>query len=355
MEVQFKIGVPEGGTWDPTNDPSYQATAGPNKKVPLYSGGVRVWGEEPGPATPDTAAPSVPGTPVASAVTSSGLTLTWAASTDTGGSGLAGYEVTRTSAGADPVVTASTGTTLAVTGLAPERTYQFTVRALDGAGNRSAASAALTVTTPAGPAPDTTPPTAPGTPTASAVGATGLSLTWGPATDAVGVVSYRVYRGGNVLVGSTAGTTLAVTGLTASTTYTFTVVAVDAAGNVSPASPGVTVTTTAPPAGGGCAVTWTANTWDTGFTANITVTNTGTTAINGWTLAFAFPSAGQKVGQAWSANVTQTGTAVTASNLSYNGTIAAGAATSFGFNGTHTGSTAKPVAFTLNGSACTVS
>src|SRR6185312_10497050 len=51
MEVQLKIGVAEGGTWDPTNDPSYQATAGPNRKVPLYAGGVLVWGEEPGPAT----------------------------------------------------------------------------------------------------------------------------------------------------------------------------------------------------------------------------------------------------------------------------------------------------------------
>lgn len=242
-----------------------------------------------------------------------------------------------------------------MTGLAPERTYQFTVRALDGAGNRSAASAALSVTTPAGPAPDTTPPTAPGTPTAAAVGPTGLTLTWGPSTDAAGVTAYRVYRGGNVLVGSATGTTLAVTGLTASTTYTFTVVAVDAAGNVSAASPGVTVTTTAPPAGGGCAVTWTANNWDTGFTANITIANTGTTPINGWTLAFTFPSSGQKIGQAWSANVTQTGTAVTASNLSYNGTLAPGASTSFGFNGTHTGSTTRPAAFTLNGTACTVS
>ncbi|MFI2268830.1 cellulose binding domain-containing protein [Micromonospora aurantiaca (nom. illeg.)] len=54
-------------------------------------------------------------------------------------------------------------------------------------------------------------------------------------------------------------------------------------------------------------------------------------------------------------NVTQTGTAVTASNLSYNGMLAPGASTSFGFNGTHTGSTAKPTTFTLNGSPCAVS
>ncbi|TDB73126.1 glycoside hydrolase family 9 protein, partial [Micromonospora sp. KC721] len=156
MEVQFKIGVPEGGTWDPTNDPSYQAAAGPNRKVALYSAGARVWGEEPGPATPDTTAPSAPGRPVASALTATGVTLTWPASTDTGGSGLAGYDVTRTSAGSDPVVVATTTNSLTVTGLTPERTYQFSVVARDGAGNRSAASPTLGVTTPAAPAPDTT-------------------------------------------------------------------------------------------------------------------------------------------------------------------------------------------------------
>ncbi|WP_262284429.1 glycoside hydrolase family 9 protein [Micromonospora sp. MA102] len=356
MEVQFKVGVPEGGTWDPTNDPSYQAAAGPNRKVPLYSGGTRVWGEEPGPATPDTTAPTVPGTPVASTVTATGLTLTWPASTDTGGSGLAGYEVTRAQAGSDALVlTEATTNTLAVTGLLPERTYQFTVRARDGAGNRSAASPALTVTTPAAPAPDTTPPTAPGTPTASAVGPTGLTLAWGPATDNVGVTGYRVYRSGNVLVASATGTTLAVTGLTAATAYTFTVVAVDAAGNVSAASPSLTVTTADPPATGGCAVTWTTSGWDTGFTANITITNTGTSTINGWSLAFTFPSSGQKVGQGWSATFTQSGTAVTATNVSYNGTLAPGASTSFGFNGTHTGTNPRPTTFTLNGSPCTAS
>ncbi|WP_231926821.1 glycoside hydrolase family 9 protein [Micromonospora siamensis] len=356
MEVQFKIGVPEGGTWDPTNDPSYSATAGPNRKVPLYAGGVKVWGDEPGPATPDTTAPSTPGTPVASAVTATGLTLTWPAATDTGGSGLAGYDVTQAQTGSDALVLLrSTTNTLAVTGLSPERTYTFTVVARDGAGNRSAASPPVTVTTPAAPAPDTTAPTAPGTPTASAVGPTGLTLTWGPATDNVGVTGYRVYRGGTVLVGSTTGTSLAVTGLTAATAYTFTVVAVDAAGNVSAASAPVTVTTAPPPASGGCTVGYVTSDWSTGFTATITITNTGTTTITGWTLGFSFPTSGQKVGGGWSANYTQTGAAVTASNLSYNGTLAPGASTSIGFNGSYTGSNPKPTAFTVNGTPCTTS
>ncbi|GAB3173773.1 processive endocellulase [Micromonospora palomenae] len=356
MEVQFKIGVPEGGTWDPTNDPSYQPTAGPNRKVPLYSAGTRVWGEEPGPATPDTTAPTTPGTPVASAVTSTGLTLTWPAATDSGGSGLAGYEITQAQVGSDALVLlTSTGNTLAVTGLLPQRTYQFSVRARDGAGNRSPASPAVSVTTPAAPAPDTTAPTAPGTPTAAAVTATGLTLSWGPATDNVGVTGYRVYREAgatDALVGSPTGATLALTGLTASTAYTFYVVAVDAAGNVSAASAPVTVTTADPPAAGACTVGYVTSDWSTGFTANITITNTGTSTLTGWTLGFSFPSSGQQVGQGWSATYRQTGTAVTATNLSYNGTLAPGASTSFGFNGTHTGSNPKPTTFTLNGVPC---
>lgn len=257
MEVQFKIGVPEGGTWDPTNDPSYQPTAGPNRKVPLYSAGARVWSAEPGPATPDTTAPTTPGTPTAAAVT-----------------------------------------------------------------------------------------------------ATGLTLAWGPATDNVGVTGYRVYREAgatDALVGSPTGAPLTLTGLTASTAYTFYVVAVDAAGNVSAASAPVTVTTADPPAAGACTVGYVTSDWSTGFTATITITNTGTSTLTGWTLGFSFPSTGQQVGQGWSATYRQTGTAVTATNLSYNGTLAPGASTSFGFNGTHTGSNPKPTTFTLNGVACTVS
>jgi endoglucanase len=58
MEVQLKIGVAEGGTWNPANDPSYQAAAGPNAGVPLYDAGTLVWGAEPG-GTPPSPSPSV--------------------------------------------------------------------------------------------------------------------------------------------------------------------------------------------------------------------------------------------------------------------------------------------------------
>ncbi|WP_444950480.1 glycoside hydrolase family 9 protein [Micromonospora ureilytica] len=357
MEVQFKIGVPEGGTWDPTNDPSYQATAGPNRKVPLYSGATRVWGEEPGPVVPDTTAPTTPGKPVASGLAPRSVTLTWPASTDSGGSGLAGYDVREIQVGGDTVLNRPvTGTTLTISTLLPEHTYEFAVIARDGAGNRSAASPVLTVTTPPTGSADTTAPSTPGTPVASAVTATGLTLAWTPSTDNVGVTGYRVYREAgatDALVGSPIGTTVAVSGLTASTAYQFYVVAVDAAGNTSAASAPVAVTTAAPPVGGTCSVGYATTDWSTGFTATVTITNTGTSAINGWTLRFSFPG-GQTVSQGWSAAVSQSGAAVTATNLSYNGTVAPGASVSFGFNGAHSGTNPKPTAFTLNNSACTV-
>ncbi|HYN97633.1 MAG TPA: cellulose binding domain-containing protein, partial [Pilimelia sp.] len=158
----------------------------------------------------------------------------------------------------------------------------------------------------------------------------------------------------DALVGTATGTSLAVTGLTAATAYQFYVQAFDAAGNTSAASPPVSVTTTSAGGGGSCQVTYTTSDWGTGFTANVTVRNTGPAAINGWTLGFTFPGATQRVGQGWSATWSQTGAAVTATNASYNGALPAGASTGIGFNGTYSGSNPRPTGFTLNGAACTV-
>lgn len=86
-------------------------------------------------------------------------------------------------------------------------------------------------------------PTAP-TLAASGTTSTTTNLSWSGATDAVGVTGYEVYQGSS-LIGSTASTTYTVTSLTPSTTYSFTVKAKDAAGNVSPSSNTVSVTTLA--------------------------------------------------------------------------------------------------------------
>ena len=99
------------------------------------------------------------------------------------------------------------------------------------------------------PAGDTTAPSAPGLLTATSPSSSQITLTWGTATDNVGVTGYRVYRGG-VQVGTTASTTYTDSGLAASTTYGYTVRAYDAASNLGPASNTATATTqsgSAPP------------------------------------------------------------------------------------------------------------
>ena len=107
--------------------------------------------------------------------------------------------------------------------------------------------------------------------------------------------------------------------------------------------------------GNGCEVTYAVSSqWGGGFGANVTVKNTGTTAINGWTLKWAYAN-GQTVSSLWNGAYTQSGANVTVTNLGYNGALAAnGGNTSFGFNGTWTGSNANPTAFTVNGVSCTV-
>ena len=95
------------------------------------------------------------------------------------------------------------------------------------------------------------------------------------------------------------------------------------------------------------------NSWSTGFTADVAITNTSSTAINGWSLVFTLPS-GQTITSGWNATYAPTSGQVTATNVSYNGTIAAGTSVSIGFQASHTGNTAEPTAFTLNGTTCTI-
>ncbi|MFG1673006.1 cellulose binding domain-containing protein [Micromonospora sp. NPDC049282] len=110
--------------------------------------------------------------------------------------------------------------------------------------------------------------------------------------------------------------------------------------------------TTPPPSGNtACTVTYKANTWNNGFTADVTVKNTGNSTINGWTLNYNLPS-GQTITSAWNATVTQSGSAVTARNLNYNGTLSPGASTNFGYQANLNGSYSAPSSFTLNGASC---
>ncbi|MCR6483646.1 cellulase family glycosylhydrolase [Amycolatopsis sp. OK19-0408] len=207
---------------------------------------------------------------------------------------------------------------------------------------------------------DTQAPSTPGTPAVSAVTATGVTLSWTAATDNVGVTGYDVFRatGGSFgLVGSSATTGFTDTGLTASTTYRYRVRARDAAGNVSADSGIATATTSAGGGAGTCKVGYSASDWGGGggFTANVTITNTGATAFTGWTLAFAYPSGQRVTLPGWGATFTQNGGGVTATNLSWNGALAPNASTGIGFNGTYSGANPAPTSFTLNGTPCATS
>ncbi|CAM3579468.1 hypothetical protein FSS13T_23950 [Flavobacterium saliperosum S13] len=187
-----------------------------------------------GSGSADTTAPTT-STLSASGTTTSSTNLTWTAATDN--TGVTGYSVYQNGV----LRTTTTTTSLAVTGLNASTTYGFYVTAKDAAGNISSASNTVNVTTLA-PA-DSTAPTAS---TLTATGTTTIStnLSWTSASDNTGVTGYNVYQNG-VLKTSTTATSLAVSGLTASTTYSFYVKAKDAAGNLSSASNTVTATTLA--------------------------------------------------------------------------------------------------------------
>ncbi len=110
---------------------------------------------------------------------------------------------------------------------------------------------------------------------------------------------------------------------------------------------------TATPGGAACAVTYAIqNDWGSGATVNVTIRNNGTSAINGWTLAWTFPG-NQQITQMWGATYTQSGASVSARNMSWNANIPAnGGTVNFGFNLSYSGTNAKPTSFTLNGAAC---
>jgi hypothetical protein len=105
-------------------------------------------------------------------------------------------------------------------------------------------------------------------------------------------------------------------------------------------------------ASAGCQVSYTVtSTWPGGFGANVSITNIGDPITNGWRLTWNFAS-GQSISQIWNATVAQSGTAVTATNVSYNTSIGTNASVGFGFNGAWSGSNPVPASFALNGVTC---
>jgi chitodextrinase len=208
--------------------------------VPNYSAWTATPVSVTTPAAPDTTAPSTPAGLLASAVSASQINLSWAASTDN--VGVTGYRVYRAGT---LLVTLGAVTSYQNTGLSASTSYSYTVQAIDAAGNASAQSASASATTQA--APDTTAPSTPAGLLASAVSASQINLSWAASTDNVGVTGYRVYRAGILLVTLGAVTSYQNTGLSASTSYSYTVQAIDAAGNASAQSNSASATTQAAP------------------------------------------------------------------------------------------------------------
>ncbi|MEU7918853.1 fibronectin type III domain-containing protein [Micromonospora zamorensis] len=310
-------------------------------------------GATPAYAADDTERPSAPGPITVVAVDTTSVELTWAASTDNVG-------VVRYPVGVrfeDFGSQYSTDTnSIRITGLRPSRTYTFSVWALDAAGNSSLSNPTLRLTMPPG---DDQPPSAPGQPVAYDVAATLVWLRWAHSVENVALDRYEVFRvdtGGTLTRVSEVyqyppgRNSTQISGLTPNTTYTFVVQARDEAGHLSPLSAPVTVTTLPPPPS--CAVRSVVRQWPDGFVAHLVVENTGSTAIDGWTMTWRF-WASQQVQGIWGAKVVDrvNNSYLRVASTGRNAVIPPGGTVSLGLFAT---GTQLPEEITLNGGLCTV-
>jgi fibronectin type 3 domain-containing protein len=227
----------------------------PAPLVGMIPGGGCVYA--PGYACPGAASVTTPSTPTnvnATATSATSVSLSWTGSTDTGGPGLAGYYVIRTQGTTSTTLGQVNSTTykyIDTTALA-NTLYTYTVEAFDSATPPDVSSGASAIVTTPNP-PDTTPPTHPTNLTAIAASSTQINLSWTASTDSIGVAGYYIYRAvgassaasSYTKIGTSSTNSYGDTGLTASTTYSYYVVAVDSAGNKSPVSATVSATTQA--------------------------------------------------------------------------------------------------------------
>jgi len=275
-EMQFRIA--SSGAWDPTNDWSFAGVAPTPGATPVrvdhiavYDNGKLVWGQEPGGG--DAQAPTAPTNLVVTGHTSTTISLAWSAATDN--VGVTGYRIlegtTQVGTSASPAFT--------ITGLAASSTHTYKVVAIDAAGNASSATATVTATTDP-PTPDTQPPSAPSGLRTSASSDRSISLVWTAASDNVAVTGYQIFEA-TTQVGAATTTAFTVTGLAASSTHTYTVIAVDAAGNRSTSSNAVTATTSAAGTGGIKAQYFAADTavGDNQIKPHLNLVNIGTSAV----------------------------------------------------------------------------
>jgi len=293
-----------------------------------------------------TQPPGTPGTPSASNVSANSLTLNWGASSGT----VSNYQVERAT-GASSTSFSQIGTSGTTSfndsGLSANTTYRYRVRASNSGGTSGFSGIVNVTTTNTG----TTPPGTPGTPSASNVTASSLSLSWSASSGTV--TSYLVERatGANSTsfsqIGTSATPSFNDSGLAANTTYRYRVRASNS-GGTSGFSGTVNATTTGG-GGGGAACTTTGavqSQWNNGYVLNITVTNTGTTNLNGWTSTVTLPSGHAHTGS-WPVTATISGQTLTERNQAWNGSLAPGQSATWGFQASRPiGNTQLPTAFT---------
>jgi cellulase/cellobiase CelA1 len=313
------------------------------------------------------AAPSPPSNLHVTSISPTSVTVAWTASTGDP----VGYSLSYWPAFGDVAYSQRVGnvTTATVTsGISPNGQIQFAVQAIDADGRSSTASNALVVVTPANTAGDMTAPTAPGNLTLAGVSPAGAQLTWTASTDDVDLTGYYVYLFDGWYVsrylGTTTGTSFTAPILSTQTgMIRYYVRARDAAGNLSIASNQVSTTvtppTTAPPTtqppttpATQCKVAYQATSdWPGGFVAEVQLTNTATTAVDGWSLAVSL-GGDQRVTSSWAAKWVQSGSTVTLTSETWNATIQPGAGITLGLVGTYAKSNAPATTAALNGAAC---
>src|SRR5690606_27295349 len=176
-----------------------------------------------------------------------------------------------------------------------------------------------------------TPPGTPGTPTTSNVTSSSLTLSWGASSGSVS--NYQIERATGASstnftqVGTSTTTSFNDSGLSASTTYRYRVRATNSAGNSS-YSAITNVTTQGGSSGGSC--TFRIDSWDNGYVAYVTVNG----PRSGWSMPFTIGT-NNTIVNSWNAVISpSTGTNRTATNMSYNGNLAAGQSTQWGFQST---------------------
>lgn len=177
--------------------------------------------------TTDKTPPTTPTSLTSPSQTTTSNSLSWGAATDN--VRVVGYKIYRNGS----MVGTATGTTYTDTSLAPKTSYIYSVAAYDAAGNESAKTTTINVTT----KPDTAPPQAPPAPTMSTRSHTSIVINWTPTTDNVKTTGYNIFRDGAKVATVTSGTSYTNSGLVPGKNYSFNVSAFDATGNESTRSP----------------------------------------------------------------------------------------------------------------------